>query len=132
MAATTGPAAGGNAKITTKLTYLWESCTGELKHQTNLFRFHHAIETAKDMYWICDREWSGRHAVALNAGVNAEYLSINNLDAALDDDGHQVKVLIANITGNVAGFATLLGWRGWSLEHQDAQRYHLWAKERKL
>ncbi|EKS6646105.1 DUF2913 family protein [Enterobacter hormaechei] len=127
---------GVNAKLTTKLTYLWESCTGELKDQTDLFRFTHAIETAKDMYWVCrmlsDREWSGRHAVALNTGVNAVYLSLSNLDAAFDDDGHQVKVLMANLTGNVAGFATLLERSGWSLEHQDVHRYHLWASERKL
>jgi hypothetical protein len=127
---------GVNAKLTTKLTYLWESCTGELKDQTDLFRFTHAIETAKDMYWVCrmlsDREWSGRHAEVLNAGVNAVYLSLSNLDAAFDDDGHQVKVLMANLTGNVAGFATLLERSGWSLEHQDVHRYHLWASERKL
>ncbi|EKS6645786.1 DUF2913 family protein [Enterobacter hormaechei] len=55
---------GRKAKLTTKLASLWESCTGELKAQTGLFRFTHAMEAAKDMYWICrmlsDREWPSR------------------------------------------------------------------------
>ncbi|WP_237723358.1 DUF2913 family protein [Yokenella regensburgei] len=122
---------GVNAKLVTKLTYLWESCTGELKDQSDMFRFTHAVETARDMHWICrmlsDREWEGRHAVALNAGVNALYLPIGNLDAAFDDEGRQVKVLMANITGNVTGFATLMDRSGWRLEHQSGHRYHLWS-----
>lgn len=122
---------GVNAKLVSKLTYLWGSCTGELKAQTDLFRLTHAIETAKDMHWICrmlsDREWSGRHAVTLNAGVNGLYLSTGSLDAAFDDDGHQVGPLLANITGSVAGLGELLDRCGWHLEHQSAHRYHLWA-----
>ncbi|KFD24837.1 DUF2913 family protein [Yokenella regensburgei] len=122
---------GVNAKLVSKLTYLWESCTGELKAQTDLFRLTHAIETARDMHWLCrmlsDREWSGRHAVTLNAGVNAVYLPLSNLDAAFDEDGHQVKVLMANITGSVAGLGELLDRSGWRLEHQSDLRYHLWA-----
>ncbi|EJJ3932104.1 DUF2913 family protein [Salmonella enterica] len=122
---------GVNAKLTSKLTYLWQSCTGELKAQTDLFRLTHAIETAKDMRWTCrmlsDREWSGRHAVTLNAGVNGVYLSEGSLDAAFDDDGHQVGTLLANITGNVAGFGELLDRSGWRLEHQSDHLYHLWT-----
>src|SRR5690606_20892526 len=82
---------GVNARLASKLAFLWQSCTGELKAQTDLFRLTHAIETAKDMHWSCrilsDREWSGRHAVALNAGVNGVYLSTGNFDAAFNDDG---------------------------------------------
>lgn len=126
---------GVNAKLTTKLTYLWQSCTGELKAQTDLFRFTHAIEAAKCMHWISrmlsDREWSGRYAVTLNAGVNAVYLSLSNFDAAFNEDGHQVKMLMANITGNVAGFGELLDRSGWHMEYQSEHRYHLWASERK-
>lgn len=126
---------GVNAKLSTKLTYLWQSCTGELKAQTDLFRFTHAIEAAKGMHWICrmlsDREWSGRYAETLNARVNAVYLSLSNFDAAFNEDGHLVKVLMANITGNVVGFGELLDRRGWRMEHQSDHRYHLWASERK-
>ncbi|EBB6210760.1 DUF2913 family protein [Salmonella enterica subsp. enterica] len=122
---------GGNAKLVTKLTCLWELCSGRLKDQTDMFRFTHAVETAKEMYWICrmlsDREWSGRHAVTLNAGVNAVYLSLSNLDAAFDENGHQVSVLIAKITGNVSAFSELLEHSGWRLEHQNGHCWNLWS-----
>lgn len=122
---------GVNAKLASKLEYLWISCTGELKDQNDMFRFTHAVEAAKGMHWICrmlnDREWSGRYAATLNASVNAVYLSLSNLDAAFDEDGHQVNVLMANITGSVAGITTLFERSGWRLEHQTEHRYHLWA-----
>lgn len=90
----------------------------------------HALETAKDMRWyyrlLSDREWSGRYAAALNAGVNGVYLSRSNLDVAFDDDGHQVNPLTAQLTGNVAGVIKLFNRCGWlaasahdaSLPHQ--------------
>lgn len=84
---------GVSAKLASKLNYLWRSCTGELSEQNDLSRLTYALETVKDMSWnyrlLSDREWSGRYAVSLNAGVNGIYLSRTNLDAAFDDDGRQ-------------------------------------------
>lgn len=75
---------------------------------TALFRLTYALETAKDMSWhyrlLSDREWSGRYAVALNAGVNGIYLSRTNLDAAFDDDGRQINPLLTRLTGNFFSF----------------------------
>lgn len=97
---------GVNAKLASKLNYLWRSCTGELSEQNDLFRLTYALETAKDMHWnyrlLGDREWSGRYAVALNTGVNGIYLSRSNLDVAFDDSGRQINPLTARLTGNVA------------------------------
>ncbi|EOG4766700.1 hypothetical protein LGZ62_004442, partial [Salmonella enterica subsp. enterica serovar Newport] len=94
------------------LNYLWRSCTGELSEQNDLFRLTYALETAKDMHWqyrlLSDREWSGRNAVALSAGVNGIYLSRTNLDVAFDDNGRQIHPLAARLTGNVAGVMKLL------------------------
>lgn len=46
------------------------------------------------MHWnyrlLSDREWSGRNAVALSAGVNGIYLSRTNLDVAFDDSDRQI------------------------------------------
>ncbi|EGO0706513.1 hypothetical protein ITK37_004978 [Salmonella enterica] len=82
-----------------KLNYLWRSCTGELSGQNDLFRLTYALETAKDMHWnyrlLSDREWSGRNAVALSAGVNGIYLSRANLDVVFDDSGRQINPLMA-------------------------------------
>lgn len=59
------------------------------------------------MHWnyrlLSDREWSGRNAVALSAGVNGIYLSRGNLNVVFDDSGRQINPLTARLTGNVAG-----------------------------
>jgi len=68
--------------------------------------------TAKDMLWryrlLNDKEWSGRHAVELNSGVNGIYMSRTNLDVAFDNNGRQIKPLTVRLTGNVAGVMPLL------------------------
>jgi len=123
---------GVGAKLVSKLDYLWRSFTGELSEQNDLSRLTYALETAKDMLWhyrlLSDREWSGRYAVALNASVNGIYLSRTNLDAAFDDDGRQVKPLIARLTGNVPGVAQLLNRCEWQAEpERDAFLPHLYT-----
>lgn len=82
------------------------------------------------MHWnyrlLSDREWSGRNAVALSAGVNGIYLSRDNLDVAFDDSGRQINPLTARLSGNVAGVIKLFNRCGWhakpesgaSLPHQ--------------
>ncbi|ECF7068843.1 DUF2913 family protein [Salmonella enterica subsp. enterica] len=111
---------GVSAKLASKLNYLWRSCTGELSEQNDRFRLTYALETAKDMSWnyrlLSDREWSGRYALALNAGVNGIYLSRTNLDAAFDDSGRQINPLTARLSGNVAGVMKLFDRCGWQAE----------------
>lgn len=114
---------GVSARLASKLDYLWRSCTGELSEQNDLFRLTYALETAKDMHWnyrlLSDREWSGRYASSLNAGVNGVYLSRSNLDAAFDDNGGQINPLMARLTGNVAGVVKLLNRCGWRAEPES-------------
>ncbi|ECG8158379.1 DUF2913 family protein [Salmonella enterica] len=111
---------GVSAKLVSKLDYLWRSCTGELSEQNDLFRLTYALETAKDMHWqyrlLNDREWSGRNAVALSAGVNGIYLSRANLDAAFDDNGRQINPLMARLTGSIAGMMKVFERCGWQAE----------------
>lgn len=114
---------GVSAKLASKLNYLWRSCTGELSEQNDLFRLTYALETAKDMSWnyrlLSDREWSGRYAVSLNAGVNGIYLSRTNLDAAFDDDGRQIYPLLTRLTGNIGGVVKLFNRCGWQAEPES-------------
>ncbi len=102
-----------------QLDYLWRSCTGALSEQNDLFRLTYALETAKDMHWayrlLSDREWSGRHAAALNPDVNGIYVSRTSLDAAFDDNGWQVSPLMARLTGRVKGLETLFNRCGWQM-----------------
>lgn len=84
---------GVSAKLASKLNYLWRSCTGELSEQNDLFRLTYALETAKDMHWnyrlLSDREWSGRNAVALSAGVNG-IISHGPNSMRFNDSGRQI------------------------------------------
>ncbi|MFW4056981.1 DUF2913 family protein [Klebsiella pneumoniae] len=121
---------GVNAQLASKLNYLWHSCTGELSEQNDLFRLNHALEAAKAMNWnyrvLSDREWSGRNAVTLNAGVNGIYLSRSSLDAAFDDDGRQINPLLVRLTGNVPGLVTLFIRSDWQVQPEgDASLTYL-------
>lgn len=75
------------------------------------------------MHWnyrlLSDREWSGRNAVALSAGVNGIYLSRASLDVAFDDSGRQINPLTARLTGNVAGVMKLFNRCGWQAEPES-------------
>lgn len=109
-----------------------DSCTGELSEQNDLFRLTYALETAKDMHWnyrlLSDREWSGRNAVALSAGVNGIYLSRAKLDVGFDDSGRQINPLTARLTGNVAGVMKLFDRCGWQAEPEsDASLPHQYS-----
>lgn len=111
---------GVNAKLVSKLNYLWCSCTGELSEQNDMFRLTYALETAKDMHWnyflLNDREWSGRYAVSMNDSVNGIYLLRTNLNVAFDNSGRQINPLIARLSGNVAGVMKLFNHCGWQAE----------------
>jgi hypothetical protein len=101
------------------MDYLWRSCSGELSEQNDLFRLTYALETAKDMLWnyrlLNDREWAGRYAVTLNAGVNGIYLSGLTSMRRFDDNGRQINPLLTRLTGNVADlmplFSAVAGWQ---------------------
>ncbi|MDH1321408.1 hypothetical protein N5C39_23840 [Enterobacter bugandensis] len=126
-----------NVTTDAMLNYLWRSCTGELSEQNDLFRLTYALETAKDMSWnyrlLSDREWSGRYALALNAGVNGIYLSRTNLDVAFDDNGRQTNPLTARLTGNVAGVMKLFNRCGWQAKPESGSslpyQYSLMARQ---
>ena len=111
---------GVRAKLAEKLNYLWRSCVGELSEQNDLFRLTYCLETAKDLRWnyrlLSDREWSGRYAVALHAEDNAIHLSWSNLDVAFDDDGWQIRPLMARLSGHVNDVEGLLNRCGWQAE----------------
>jgi hypothetical protein len=116
---------GVSAKLATKLDYLWRSCTGELSEQNDLFRLTYALEAAKDMGWVyrllSNREWSGRYAVTINAGVNGIYVLRSSLDTAFGDDGRQVRPLLVRLTGNVESMVTVFNTCGWQPEPDISQ-----------
>ena len=128
-----GRTLGLKANLTGKLEYLWQSSTGDLSEQNDLFRLKFAMETAQNMEWtynvLSDREWSGRHAVKINSQVNAILLSESSLEAAFGGNGNQqLQPLLAKITGNISGMQQLLircGWRAESIP--DEETSHLFC-----
>ncbi|CAI2534013.1 Protein of uncharacterised function (DUF2913) [Serratia ficaria] len=108
---------GVRANLRGKLDYFWRSCSGEMKAQSDLFRLTYAVETSREAGWqyrvLSDREWSGRHAVALSEAVNAVYLLKTNLDAAFDEQGMQTGPLMARITGRSEGMVALMATFDW-------------------
>ncbi|ELP5717445.1 DUF2913 family protein (plasmid) [Enterobacter asburiae] len=111
---------GTSSNLPSKLLYLWNSCTGELLKQNDLFRLLYALERAKDKNWIyrllSEREWSGRNAVILDPGVNGIYIPRANLNLAFDDDGKQINHIIARLTGNVADVQKMFHHCYWHAE----------------
>lgn len=107
------------ARLREKLDYLWQSCTGVLTEQSDMFRFTYALETAKSMGWqyhlLSDREWSGKRALRVSSDVNAVCVSRTSLDAAFDDDGGQIRPLMVRLSGSITGFHQLLDRCSWSV-----------------
>ncbi|WP_330985133.1 MULTISPECIES: DUF2913 family protein [Enterobacterales] len=129
-----GRTLGLKANLPGKLEYLWQSSTGDLSEQNDLFRLKFAMETAQNMEWtynvLSDREWSGRYAVKMNPLTNAILLSESSLEAAFGGNcNQQLQPLLAKITGNVTGMQQLLtrcGWCAESIHGEETQHlFHL-------
>lgn len=110
---------GVRARLPEKLDYLWRSCHGELSQQSDLFRLTYALELAKDAGWIytlhSDREWTGRHAVKLNAAVNGIYTLRSSVDNGFDRDGRLRHPLRVRITGNIVAARELFEGCAWTV-----------------
>ncbi|HBR1414565.1 TPA: hypothetical protein L9L57_005589, partial [Klebsiella pneumoniae] len=100
-----------------KLDYLWRSCTGNLKQQSDLFRLTYAMETAKEnrrVYrLLSDSEWQGRNKLKLDPELNGIYLLKASLNTGFDGEGNQTGPLKVKITGNVAGLMIFLDTCDW-------------------
>lgn len=112
-----GRTLGTQAKMRQKIDYLWRSCSGVLKEQSDLFRLTYALETAKEHHWLyhvlMEKEWTGRHAVTMTNGINAICISRSSLDAAFDENGWQIHPLMAKITGETSALNALLESCNW-------------------
>lgn len=131
---------GVRARLPEKLDYLWRSCCEDLSGQSDLFRLTYAFEMAKEAGWVyrlmADKEWTGRHAVKLNDGVNGIYALRSSIDNGFDEDGRARYPLQVRITGNVAAIRELFESCGWNVrgisETTDKNNYLLTAKTMRL
>ncbi|QXD01249.1 DUF2913 family protein [Klebsiella sp. PL-2018] len=123
-----GRTLGMKARLPEKLDYLWRSCHGDIAEQNDLFRLTYAFELAKDAGWVynllTDREWTGRYAVKLNAGINGIYALRSSIDNGFDTNGKLLAPLKVRITGNVDGINELFESCGWTVKSED-EKYFL-------
>lgn len=79
----------------------------------------YAFELARDAGWIyrlmSDREWTGRYAVKLNAGVNGIFALRSSIDNGFDANGRVRYPLVVRITGNVEAVTELFATCGWNI-----------------
>ncbi|MBG6243216.1 MAG: DUF2913 family protein [Candidatus Symbiopectobacterium sp. Dall1.0] len=94
---------GPTSKLRQRLEYLWQSCTGEVTKQSDLFRLTFATECLKDQGWnnevMSDREWLSGRISESERNRNCFYVEKSALNAAYSENGKQLHALEFRVTG---------------------------------
>ena len=122
---------GVNARLRSKLDYLWRAGSGDILEQTDMFRLTWGLDTLKGYRWgyyvLSDSEWSGRRRMRLSPDVNAVSLLQSSLKRAFAADGSQLHPVRVRVNGNVAALVALLSSCGWRLQQTDDGEHSLLA-----
>ncbi|MEB6855242.1 DUF2913 family protein [Escherichia coli] len=122
---------GVNARLRSKLDYLWRAGSGDILGQTDMFRLTWGLDALKGYRWgyyvLYDSEWSGRHRMRLSPDVNAVSLLQSSLERAFADDGSQLHSVRVKVNGNAAALEALLNSSGWRLQQTDDGEHCLLA-----
>lgn len=104
-----GKTYGFGAKLKEKVDYLYRSCTGVLKDQSDLFRLTYALEVVKATGWkyilLSDKLWKDMAGCSL--AVAAVYMPQSELDACFNDDGYQIAPLAMRFVGNAVALTNV-------------------------
>ncbi|EBC6662846.1 DUF2913 family protein [Salmonella enterica] len=126
-----GRLSGLNARLRSKLEFLWRAGSGDILAQTDLFRLTWGLDTLKGYRWgyyvLSDTEWSGRRRKRLSPDVNAVSLLQSSLERAFADDGSQLHPVRVRGNSNVAALEALLSSCGWRLHQADDGEHCLLA-----
>ncbi len=99
---------GPASKLKQRLEYLWQSCTGEVTEQSDLFRLTFATENLKDLGWhnqlMSDRDWRAGRFSASELNHNGFYVEKTALNAAYTEKGRQIKSVEFRVIGQVDTF----------------------------
>lgn len=118
-----GRLSGLNARLRSKLEFLWRAGSGDILAQTDMFRLSWGLDTLKGYRWgyyvLSDSDWSGRRRMRLSPDVNAVSLLQSSLESAFADDGSQLHPVRVKVNGNVAALEALLASCGWRLQQED-------------
>lgn len=89
--------------------FVYRSCTGVLKDQTDLFRLTYALEVVKATGWkyllLSDKLW--KEAAGLSQAAAAVYIQQSQLDACFNDAGHQIVPLEICFVGHAVALVNV-------------------------
>lgn len=103
---TLGRNKGPAANLLHRLEYLWQSCTGPVSAQSDLYRLTYAIEELKSQGWlnavVSDEEWGGNELLAEYAGTSALLVRKSELVQNYSEQGAQQRPVSFLIAGDVS------------------------------
>jgi len=99
---------GPAGRLVQHLEYLWRSCSGDLKAQSDLFRLTRDTETLKDRGRDSVVLTGRQKADAFPAGRNAFYVTKGILSASCDRDGRLLCPYEVTVTGDARVFVAAL------------------------
>lgn len=110
---------GRQARLRDKLFKLWDTCSGELEAQSDLFRLICSMDMLRQSGWsycvVSDREW-GRASPYQESSI---LLLKDSLEMNFSDEGEQLCPLPIRIYGVVDTLNRLLKQCGWEVIYHD-------------
>ncbi|MHA3341299.1 DUF2913 family protein [Yersinia pseudotuberculosis] len=92
---------GIGAKLKSHLEYVWRSCSGEIRQQSDLFRLTYTLESLKVLGWrnelVTPTEWDSE---VLDEADPALYVVKAALQSAFNSEGHLVTPLTFKVVGD--------------------------------
>ncbi|WP_447873523.1 DUF2913 family protein [Serratia fonticola] len=92
---------GIGAKLKSHLEYVWRSCSGEIRQQSDLFRLTYSLESLKVLGWrnelVTPDEWDSE---ALDDAAPALYVVKVALQSAFNNEGRLIAPLAFKVAGD--------------------------------
>lgn len=101
---------GPDARLYSKVEYIWLASSGELASQSTLFRFSCMIDTLRTMGWqdylLSDDEWD--RGWSTGAEISAIYTQKSQLHSSFSEKGTLIMPMEIRLTGDISGLSPLL------------------------
>ncbi|EQA1624924.1 DUF2913 family protein [Enterobacter asburiae] len=101
---------GPDARLYSKVEYIWMESSGELASQSTLFRFTCMIDILRTMGWqdylLSDDEWD--RGWSTGAEISAIYTQKSLLHSSFSEKGTLIMPMEIRITGDISGLLPLL------------------------
>lgn len=95
---------GNGAKLKSHLEYVWRSCSGEIRQQSDLFRLTYTLESLKTLGWrnelVSPAEWDSGLLDESTAAGPALYVVKVKLQSAFTSEGQLITSLEFKVFGD--------------------------------